>query len=79
MTTTEVAPAFSVIANPFCSCHAVRGNEVCWRALCRECGGYLAFHAATPEAAAEDAELVLDMVHRCQPFGATIGATGFHC
>lgn len=70
MTTTEAPPAFLLITNPFCVCHAQRGYPTCHRALCRECGAYLALHAPTAERAEADAELVLDVAHRCRPFGS---------
>lgn len=50
-----------LLTNPICRCSAL-----CHRALCPDCGGYLARCAVSPEAAQAIAER---LPHRCRPFG----------
>lgn len=61
-------PAPWVFRNDFCLCKSLHGNPTCWRALCKECGNYLAFHMATRDAAELQAQGLIDHGHRCSRF-----------
>jgi hypothetical protein len=57
-----------VFRNDYCICETMHGNPECWRALCGECGNYLAFHMATMEAAQAQAQGLIDTGHHCGRF-----------
>lgn len=65
---TDRFPVPWVLRNDYCHCRLVYGNKQCWRAICKECGNYLALHLATRELAQTQADHLIATGHRCGRF-----------